>query len=157
MDAQSPESSLAAEVRGRRPIGVTVSAAYFGIVGAFAMAFGAGMLALGQSFVQLDAVSPGIGSQAGSLFTLVAAVALLLGALWVISAVALVLARPWGRTLGMVMGVVGAAVFGVAAVGALLNLGQSGVVNLVMNAALAAMFAYTVWVLSTAESYFGRR
>lgn len=115
------------------------------------------MLTLGQSFAQLDVVSPDIGSQAGGLFTTIAVVALVLGVLWVVSAVGLIMARSWGRSMGLGMGVIGAVIFGLASVGILLNLGSSSIANLAMYLVLAAIFVYAVWALAGAAGYFARR
>jgi len=139
-----------------RPMAVTVTGIFFVIWGVLVSLFGVLFLIGGQVLSGTDTEFPGFGNIGGAV-TLIGAFVLVLGILWLASGIGVFMSKQWARIIGIIMGVIGVIIFGIATVSGFTSRTEADGGSIVISLIVAALSALAVWALATAGPYFAFR
>ncbi|MGZ8475561.1 MAG: hypothetical protein ACXWWQ_04960 [Candidatus Limnocylindria bacterium] len=153
-------SSTAAVEPLRRPGIVTAGSITLIVLGALSLLGGVLFMLGGALFAGADAsealdVPPGLEGMAGAfagMFIFIAILVLIYGALEIWAGINALGGRSWARITGIVLSVIGAALF----IGGLLGATEEGA-NPVLNIVFVAAYVFVIVALAMGGSWFGRR
>ena len=143
----------------QRPGAVTLTGAFFIVLGVIVGLGGLYGLTAGQAISDLiDRLNlSGMAGAANTTVSIVAIALLVMGLLWLGGGVGILLARSWGRALGLIMGIVGAIIFGLLSWAYLSAMGDVGVIPVLISGTVFVLSVAGVWTLLRAGPYFASR
>ena len=155
-----------------RPGRVTAASIILIVLGAFSILFGLIALLGGAMFAGaagdpgVQAQLPGLPGALGGVLIVFAIILLAWGILEIVSGAKALGGRNWARITGIVLSVIGLLLFVLGIVGSMgapqavegvEGAETGGAVGLIINALVAAAYAFVIWAYATAGSWFASR
>jgi len=139
-----------------RPMGVTLAAIFYIIVGVLLLLGGLLALLGGGMLGGLDLEGmPGLGGVLGGALFVIGLIIIVVAILFLASGIGSLQGKNWARVLGIVLGVIGAVLGVLGILG-----GMGGGVDasgLIWNVVFTALYALAAWALYQAAPYFAYR
>jgi hypothetical protein len=156
--ASTPAASTAAVVTQGRPGIVTAGSITLIVLGALGLLIGVALFLIGVGFAGDDtiATAPGVEGMLGAfggMLIFAAILLILFGALQIWAGINALGGRGWARMTGLVLSVIGAALF----VGGLFWAGAGEGANPILNIVVGAAYLFVIYALATGGRWFSAR